>query len=49
VIGSAFEASYRRDGARIIPSVTGRAWITGDARLVFDPADPFRFGIPSRP
>lgn len=48
VIGSAFDASYRRDGARIIPSITGRAWITGDARLVFDPADPFRFGIRSR-
>lgn len=48
VIGSAFDASYRRDGERIIPSVTGRAWITGDVLLVFDPADPFRFGIRGR-
>jgi 4-hydroxyproline epimerase len=45
ILGSVFEASYQlRDGA-VIPSITGKAWITGEARLVFDPDDPFRSGI----
>ena len=33
-----------RDG-ELIPHIRGRAYITGDATLRFDPADPFRFGI----
>ena len=31
---------------KIIPRVSGRAWITGESRYFFDPADPFRHGIP---
>lgn len=46
VIGSRFEASYALgpDGA-IMPTITGRAYITGEATLIGDPADPFRYGI----
>ncbi len=33
-----------RDG-ELIPHIRGRAFITGDSTLRFDPADPFRFGI----
>ncbi len=46
IIGSVFEAWYRRDGAaRILPSIRGRAWISGEARLLFDDGDPFAAGI----
>lgn len=30
---------------RVLPSITGRAWITGESTLIFDPTDPFREGI----
>jgi 4-hydroxyproline epimerase len=48
IIGSRFEASYRpgRQGG-VIPSILGRAFICGEARLRGDPADPFRYGIGS--
>ncbi|HEX3985386.1 MAG TPA: proline racemase family protein [Acidobacteriaceae bacterium] len=48
ILGTAFEGSYRvgSDGT-IIPSVTGRAFITAEGRLLVDPEDPFRSGIPS--
>ena len=46
VIGSRFEASYEEgpDGT-ILPIITGRAYITGDATLIRDPDDPFGDGI----
>lgn len=47
IAGGLFEASYRRVGDRIIPSVTGRAYLTAEGDLLFDPADPFRTGIGS--
>ncbi len=45
VIGSVFEASYRRDGERILPSIRGKAWVNAQATLLFDEADPFVWGI----
>ncbi len=46
MIGSRFVASYRRNEAgEIIPRVTGRAYICGDAELFFHPDDPFADGI----
>ncbi|MCJ2050585.1 proline racemase family protein [Methylobacterium sp. J-070] len=46
VIGTRFTARYAAgpDGT-ILPSVTGRAWVTAEARLLRDPADPFPNGI----
>jgi 4-hydroxyproline epimerase len=35
----------RGDDGELIPHIRGRAFITGDSTLRFDPADPFRFGI----
>ena len=35
-----------RDGA-LIPHISGRAFITARATLLFDDGDPFRFGIPA--
>ncbi len=32
---------------KVLPRVSGRAWVTGESDYLFDPADPFRHGIPS--
>lgn len=46
VIGSRFEGSYRLDDeGRVIPCVTGRAFITGETTLIQQPGDPFANGI----
>ncbi len=45
VIGSQFQASYQREGEKIIPIIRGRAYISGENTLLLDPADPFRYGI----
>lgn len=47
VIGTVFQGRYEPLGdGRILPIVTGRAWINGDVTILIDPADPFRHGIP---
>ena len=48
VVGSVFACSYRHgnDGT-IIPTIRGRAHISGEATLILDPADPFCMGIRS--
>ena len=48
IIGSRFAGSYRwhdRAAGSIVPSITGRAFVTAEATLVFDDDDPYRFGI----
>ena len=48
VIGSVFEADYQagaNDG-QILPRIQGRAFVNMDANLVFQPGDPFGWGIP---
>ncbi len=46
ILGTVFEGSiHSSDGTYITPSITGRAWITGESTLYFDPTDPFRSGI----
>jgi len=46
VIGSVFEAHYEAgDGGAIHPFIRGRAHVTLDAQVVFDPADPMRWGF----
>ncbi|MES2016833.1 MAG: 4-hydroxyproline epimerase [Pseudomonadota bacterium] len=45
VIGSVFEARYRRDGERIRPSIRGKAWVNAQSTLLFDATDPFVWGI----
>jgi len=51
ILGTVFEGSYEIDrgqnGASIIPSLTGSAYITAECTLIFDPADPFRLGVPA--
>lgn len=45
VVGSVFEASYRLEGGRVVPSITGRAHVCGEGVLLLDPEDPFCWGI----
>lgn len=46
VIGSRFEARYRRDEqGMVIPTITGRAYVCGEGTLVQHPDDPFASGI----
>ena len=45
VVGSVFAGSYRAAGDRIIPRITGTAYVTAEATLLLDARDPFCWGI----
>jgi 4-hydroxyproline epimerase len=45
ILGTAFEGMVRVVDDQIIPTITGHAYITAEATLVFDPDDPFKEGI----
>ena len=55
IVGSIFEGSIEviqdsstypdADGPVVIPTITGSAWVTGEASLILDDSDPFRAGI----
>jgi proline racemase len=48
LIGSTFTGRYRwgdRARGEIVPTITGRAHVTGEGSLHIDPADPFGWGI----
>ncbi len=45
ITGSRFEGRYEWDGTRVIPFVTGRAYMTADSTLLIDEQDPFAWGI----
>lgn len=50
VVGSVFEGVIdRAEGGRVWPAITGHAFVTGEATLLLDPADPLRFGIRPTP
>ena len=47
-IGTRFEASFSVDDelpGRVLPHITGSAYVTGEATLIFDDADPLCWGI----
>ena len=58
ILGTVFEGSFEfengaatniagtADGGRIRPIITGSAHVTAECTLIFDPADPFRLGVP---
>ncbi len=53
ILGTVFEGRYHfynspspPEAPRIIPTVTGSAYVTAECILIFDPADPFRMGVP---
>lgn len=45
IIGSRFVGQIRVENGRIIPTISGRAFITGESTLLLDDADPFKHGI----
>ena len=45
VVGSIFEATYRRTPDGIVPSIVGTAHVMTDAQLIIDSSDPFAYGI----
>ncbi len=45
ILGSVFEGSVRVEEGKIIPRITGDAYITAEATLLFDPNDPWKGGI----
>jgi len=48
VIGSTFVGRYRwhdRAKGEIVPTITGKAYVTGETLLRLDPEDPFCWGI----
>jgi 4-hydroxyproline epimerase len=46
ILGSVFTGSYRTDGNRSIPKISGQAFVTAEATLLIDPADPLAWGCP---
>jgi 4-hydroxyproline epimerase len=55
ILGTVFEGSFelaRPEGqpsaeeTYIVPSISGSAYVTAESTLLFDPADPFRLGVP---
>jgi 4-hydroxyproline epimerase len=47
ILGTVFEGSYQLREGKLIPSITGTAFITGESRLILSPGDPFQAGIPT--
>jgi 4-hydroxyproline epimerase len=48
IIGSTFRASFRwldRERGRIVPTITGRAFVNAEATLLLDDEDPYCWGI----
>jgi 4-hydroxyproline epimerase len=45
ITASQFIGSYEWEGERIIPFITGRAYMTADSTLLIDEQDPFAWGI----
>jgi 4-hydroxyproline epimerase len=45
VVGSIFEGSVQVDGDKIIPTITGEAWVTAEGVILVDERDPFGKGI----
>ncbi|WP_332846633.1 4-hydroxyproline epimerase [Pseudomonas lactucae] len=45
ITGSQFEGRFEWDGERVIPAITGRAYMTADSTLLIDEQDPFAWGI----
>jgi 4-hydroxyproline epimerase len=49
VIGSVFEGWYEAAGGQVVPTIRGQAFVSAEATLIVDPADPFAWGLPGSP
>jgi len=46
ILGTVFVGSVASQGDCVLPTITGRAWVTAESTLLFDATDPFCEGIP---
>jgi 4-hydroxyproline epimerase len=44
ITGSVFEGSYQLQDGKVIPTITGEAWVNADSTLILDPRDPNCWG-----
>ena len=47
ITGSVFTGWLTEEGGALVPHISGQAFVTSRATLLFDAEDPFRFGIPA--
>jgi 4-hydroxyproline epimerase len=47
ILDSVFTGRVALEGDRILPYITGSAYVTSEASLIFQASDPFRDGIPN--
>ncbi len=48
ILDTVFQGSVEElPNGKILPRVSGRAWVNGESTYLFNPADPFQYGIPS--
>lgn len=45
ITGSVFDGHARVEGRKILPVITGSAYVTAESTLLIDPHDPFRHGL----
>ena len=45
IVGSVFEGSVKAVEGRVLPSITGSAFVNAETTLIFDEADPFCYGV----
>ena len=45
ILGTIFEGSIRVEDERLIPNITGSAYVTAESTFLLDPKDPFCMGI----
>jgi 4-hydroxyproline epimerase len=46
ILGTVFEGEVKPlEDQKVIPKVSGRAWVNGETNIIIDHSDPFRFGI----
>ena len=46
IVGGVFEGRIVVENGRVLPSITGTAFVTAEADLILDQRDPLRHGIP---
>lgn len=45
IIGSTFTGTYKSDGDKIIPTITGTAFVNAETKFIFNKKDPYCWGI----
>ena len=45
ILGSTFSGVFRREGEKILPTITGTAFVNAESTLLLDDRDPFCWGI----